>query len=59
VNSIIVYTVAATCSGGSCPPTSQAITVTQPAPVIVYQAAPKPLLPIFQVRPQVYVIQAK
>ena len=55
----IVYTVAATCSGGTCPPTMSVATVNQPAPVVIYQAAPRPLLPLFQLRPQVIVIQAK
>lgn len=54
MNSIIVYTVAA-CSGGSCPSQVVQAAPVQPVPVVIYQAAPRPLLPIF--RPQVIVVR--
>ena len=36
----------------------QTVTVTHPAPVVIYQAAPRPLLPIFAPRPQTVIISA-
>lgn len=59
MNTIVFYAVSAACSGGSCPPTVQAITVTPPAPVVIYQTVPRPLRPLFAVRPQVIVIQPR
>lgn len=50
---ILVFAAPA-CSGGSCP---QPVTVQQPAPVVIYQAAPRPLLPLFAPRPQVIIVR--
>jgi hypothetical protein len=58
MNTVVFYALS-TCAGGTCPPTTQAVTVAQPAPVVIYQAAPRPLLPLFQARPQVIVIQPR
>jgi hypothetical protein len=57
VNNFIVYTVAA-CSGGSCSTTTVQAAPVPPVPVVIYQAAPRPILPqLFAPRPQVVVIQ--
>lgn len=51
---ILIFAAAQPCAGGSCP---QAVTVQQPAPVVIYQAAPRPLLPLFAPKPQVIVVR--
>lgn len=55
MNTVVFYALSA-CAGGSCPSTVVQAVPAQPVPVVIYQAAPRPLLPIF--RPQViYVIR--
>lgn len=48
----IVYVAAfAACPGNACQAPAPVPTAVQPMPVVIYQAAPRPLLPLF--RPQV------
>lgn len=37
----------------------QTVTVTHPSPVVIYQAAPRPLFPLFAPKPQLIVVPAE
>lgn len=57
MNSFIYYVVAASaCPNGNCPQTAAAVPV-QPAPVVIYQAAPRPLLPWLAPKTQVFIVR--
>jgi hypothetical protein len=54
MNTVVYYVVSASCATGTCP---QAVAApVQPAPVVIYQAAPRPALPWLAPRPPVFMI---
>lgn len=58
MNSFIYYVVAASaCPNGNCPQTAAAAVPVQPAPVVIYQAAPRPLLPWLAPKTQVFIVR--
>ena len=57
MQTIVYYTLSA-CAGASCQPVTVQAAPVQPVPGVVYQAAPRPLRPLFAPRPQVFVIQS-
>lgn len=54
MNTVVYYVLSASCATGTCP---QAVAApVQPAPVVIYQAAPRPALPWLAPRPPVFMI---
>jgi hypothetical protein len=57
MNTVIFYTLSA-CAGGTCPNMVVQAAPAQPAPVVIYQEAPRPLLQILAPRPKTVIISA-
>lgn len=58
MQTVIYFAAFAACPGNACPPPAPMPTQLSAVPVVIYQAAPRPLIPIFAPRPQAYVLTA-